>query len=538
MSVPTRPEDPTRAPAADRSAGREDLRARAALLATAPPDEVRAWIEECEEGGMVGEAVRGCQILLERDPRDAPTWRRLAALHRERGDARLAAECLRRGAAIDGGPGPDVLTGGAASLAFPPPPDAPAIRFEEADVTRFLHLFAGREDVHARQWYDPERGQGGYSPVREPLSEALVRVHLEGRLTLGSYVLRSDGAARFAVVDLDARGDALARTAGDGEAVAALRSRVEAAARSLAGTLAQLGLPFLLEDSGHKGRHLWIFLTRPVQAATVRAFGAALRRAARPGEPDVSMEFFPKQDRLEPGGLGNLVKLPLGIHRVSGRRAWILRQDGTAHPNPAVALRELETVSADRLSEATATLLARRPAGPDDGGPEGEPGDTPVRRTRIAPPAPPPWTEADYGVDPQIAPLLAGCAVLRRLVARGLAGDAMGQDEAMVLKHTIGHTREGPRAFNYVFRHLPEIPEPWRLVRRLRGSPMSCLRIRQRVPGVADRVGCDCDFGPVLLTYATPLLHARDGEGPVRLVDTSEVAASAPRGPGSVGEEA
>jgi hypothetical protein len=35
-----------------------------------------------------------------------------------------------------------------------------------------------------------------------------------------------------------------------------------------------------------------------------------------------SLEVFPKQDRLSGKGLGNLVKLPLGVHRMSGRRSW------------------------------------------------------------------------------------------------------------------------------------------------------------------------------------------------------------------------
>jgi hypothetical protein len=41
----------------------------------------------------------------------------------------------------------------------------------DADVVRFHHLFSGRENVYARQWA-AEGGEGGYTPVREPLTAA------------------------------------------------------------------------------------------------------------------------------------------------------------------------------------------------------------------------------------------------------------------------------------------------------------------------------------------------------------------------------
>lgn len=67
----------------------------------------------------------------------------------------------------------------------------------------------------------------------------------------------------------------------------------------------------LLEDSGQKGRHLWLFLERPVPAHVARGFGQALVRAHCPTDERLHLEVFPKQDRLDRKGLGNLVKLPL-----------------------------------------------------------------------------------------------------------------------------------------------------------------------------------------------------------------------------------
>ena len=84
----------------------------------------------------------------------------------------------------------------------------------------FEALFSGREGVYARQWARPS-GEGGYTPVHEPLTPAVIRNHLLGTFTAGLYPIRLDGTAYLEVAH-DARLDGLDyRTyvlLGDGEA--------------------------------------------------------------------------------------------------------------------------------------------------------------------------------------------------------------------------------------------------------------------------------------------------------------------------------
>ena len=64
----------------------------------------------------------------------------------------------------------------------------PYLEPSDADLVRFLHAFAGREGVHARQWVEAAgtpRVRAGYAPVHEPLTPSLVRAHLSGGMTLG-----------------------------------------------------------------------------------------------------------------------------------------------------------------------------------------------------------------------------------------------------------------------------------------------------------------------------------------------------------------
>jgi len=60
-----------------------------------------------------------------------------------------------------------------------------------------LDLFSGREDVFAVQF------EGGYRPVRRPMTSDDVSDHLAGKSTLGVYVLKSDSSVKFGAYDID-----------------------------------------------------------------------------------------------------------------------------------------------------------------------------------------------------------------------------------------------------------------------------------------------------------------------------------------------
>lgn len=90
----------------------------------------------------------------------------------------------------------------------------------------------------------------------------------------------------------------------------------------------------LMENSGGKGFHAWLFLSEPLPAAQVRRWVAkeftpmwSERSALFDGTP---LEIFPKQDEVAEGAFGNLVKLPLGTHAKSGRKSEFVPCQGWA----------------------------------------------------------------------------------------------------------------------------------------------------------------------------------------------------------------
>jgi hypothetical protein len=149
----------------------------------------------------------------------------------------------------------------------------------------FIDTFVSRRNDFALQ-----RSDGGYVRVGRPLAEQDVRAHLAGAHTIGSYVIDEHGCCRYAVFDADSN-DGL-------HVLSEVQCQLQAA-----------GMASYLEQS-RRGGHLWVFLATPTRASVVRAW-------LLPSCP-AGVEFYPKQD--EGNGYGSLMRLPFGVHRLSGQR--------------------------------------------------------------------------------------------------------------------------------------------------------------------------------------------------------------------------
>ncbi len=157
-----------------------------------------------------------------------------------------------------------------------------------SDLDAFIACCVGRRDDYALQ-----QDSGRYYRAGQPVTYEAVFAHLQGSFTMGSYVIDEQGFCRFAVFDSDQPSGLV---------------DLFQVQRTLAGT----GVASYLEGS-RRGAHLWVFLREPTRPALVRQW---LLPYSPPG-----VEFYPKQDTLSADvPLGSLVRLPLGVHRLSGLR--------------------------------------------------------------------------------------------------------------------------------------------------------------------------------------------------------------------------
>ena len=182
-------------------------------------------------------------------------------------------------------------------------PSPERLQNPDAELSRpalvLAQRFVQRWDLFARQLDD-----GRYICVHEQLNTGHLFDHLQGKITLGTYLLDQESRARLLVLDVD-----------DKQGWERLGH--------LARGLADENIPAYLEES-RRGGHLWLFLSQAVAGREARAFGQGLL-ATYQAE---GVELFPKQARIA-GGPGSLIRMPFGVHRLAGRRYGFYTADGT-----------------------------------------------------------------------------------------------------------------------------------------------------------------------------------------------------------------
>ncbi|MCX6028194.1 MAG: DEAD/DEAH box helicase family protein [Chloroflexi bacterium] len=256
---------------------------------------------------------------------------------------------------------------------------------QEAKIALFRSLFRGREDVYPKRFESLKTGKKGYQPVcrnewatgicekpktrcddcgyREflPVTDDVVRNHLLGTdpqsrigrdFTMGVYPMLPDETCWFLAADFD-------------------KATWQEDARAFLETCKSCQAPVALERSrSGNGGHCWLFFSEPIPATLARKMGAFLLTQTMERRPEIGLDsydrFFPSQDTLPRGGLGNLIALPLQRKpRESGNSVFL---DEHAVPDPdqwaflssirRLSRREVEAVVAE--AEAQGDLLGVR----------------------------------------------------------------------------------------------------------------------------------------------------------------------------------
>ncbi|MDD3927763.1 MAG: DEAD/DEAH box helicase family protein [bacterium] len=187
-------------------------------------------------------------------------------------------------------------------------------------IKLFMSLFKGRDDVYAKRWQN-RKGQSGYSPVclnewqigicSKPrikcseckhkayaaMDENVIEAHLRGSITAGIYPMRLDETCSFLAIDFDDEG----------------WQKDVTVLRKICG---EFDIPVAVERSrSGEGAHVWFFIENPISAMSARKFGSALLTCSMSKRHEITFKsydrFFPSQDTMPKGGLGNLIALPL-----------------------------------------------------------------------------------------------------------------------------------------------------------------------------------------------------------------------------------
>ena len=182
-------------------------------------------------------------------------------------------------------------------------------------VELFREVFVHRNDV-----FTVQKSNGDYHKVENKLTDQDIKDHFKGRHTIGCYQLKEEedgtATAKWGCLDIDLHATIYKVPSFDIEEWNdKLDKQVEIAKLQLA----QHNLPFYVEDSGQKGRHVWLFFEKPLDAITVkRSMEMLFRKMPSVDEGNIVWEIFPKQTRIQ-HAYGNLVKMPFSIHQKTKR---------------------------------------------------------------------------------------------------------------------------------------------------------------------------------------------------------------------------
>ena len=154
-----------------------------------------------------------------------------------------------------------------------------------------MNAFRGSEEAHGQTTVGAV-GRNGKTEansrvVREPLTEELVKNHLEGKHGVGAIPITKENECYFGAIDID---------------------QYDLDHKGLIAKILKFKLPLVVCRSKSGGAHLFCFLKQPTQAKIFREYLTEIASALGYAKA----EIFPKQDSIlsERGDVGNFINLP------------------------------------------------------------------------------------------------------------------------------------------------------------------------------------------------------------------------------------
>lgn len=230
----------------------------------------------------------------------------------------------------------------------------------EEKIKIFEEIFNGRRDIYAKRWTSSKTGKSGYSPVcanefseykcdkprikcadcpyREllPLTDKIIRKHLQGEITIGIYPLLQGDLCNFLVIDFD-------------------KKTYKQDVMAFWNTCDELAIPIYVERSrSGNGAHIWIFFEQSVPAKLARKMGNILitkTMEKKSLDLDSYDRIFPNQDIIPKGGFGNLIALPFQGESAKLGNTVFVNRDFQVIENQMEVLLNIRKITNDEIYE-------------------------------------------------------------------------------------------------------------------------------------------------------------------------------------------
>jgi hypothetical protein len=348
-----------------------------------------------------------------------------------------------------------------------------------ADLELFLQLFQGRETVFAKQW----AGNLGYSPVRpeRPINADDILSHIQGIETYGIYPIRKGNTVKLVCFDVDLPKN-LAELEED--ALVTDKSNLLPQVKNICTTAINVfracsfnSKGILIEDTGGRGYHIWFFFESSIPAVSVRKFAYSILKKAK-----VQCEVFPKQNEVAEGQYGNLIKLPLGLHKKYMQYSSfidITDKKISNIENPFAHLTEIVPIPVPIIFNIIQERVKEKElkhVGP--------------RETIIPVEAKPKETAGEFEKSPRIGDLIEKCRAFSNIKKKAVSQRHLEHTERLALAYIMINTEDGEEVLHQILSNCSDYDRDRTqkeidYLKSREMKPISCRRLIEQ--GICDK---------------------------------------------------
>ena len=360
------------------------------------------------------------------------------------------------------------------------------------NVNNWLDIFFS--DSHVYRQYIDRVGRNGYKPASKQLNATYLMDHWQGRHTLSIPLFDKQNNVRFALLDLDISRARIEHCSS--KEVDQLKEALFNDALGILDTATKHGVTGIIEDSGYKGYHVWFFFFKRIPAKFAKDFLQALDRVAGPPPEGTHRELFPASEKLSPDKLNSRIKMPLGMHRLTGRYSKFINRDGSEATNGILLL------SSHSIFNKTAAIKHATASMNEYTTSDALQENIKQKNDRLSSPEEP----------SDIEKLFDSCAVLRAIRDKAEKTGRLSHYERVVLRGVLAPMKEeGKMAIHSILSKCENYSRSLtdKMLAGDRTQPMGCRRIGEILSYMTQKVGCNCKFRKTKNDYPHPLRHLK-----------------------------
>ncbi len=364
------------------------------------------------------------------------------------------------------------------------------IIFDKDTLSKFIQTFVGREDVYCKESINYNKKRS-FSPQMIPVTEKEIEKHLKGNVTLDTYIQRQNSTVRHIIYDIDISKRILLKYANDTEEYKEYMRLAVVKANEVVERLRRFGIGAYVELSGNRGFHIWIFLTEWIPVRYAVMFNEIVLDGLYNDNDDITIECFPNKTRVKPGKLGQVMKLPYGLHIKTEERSYFIDENGNPYRDinhfiDGIAKYSLGAIKKVIATQSGAKQIIEKKDVDDD-------------------------LTAFGNIAPSIREVLDKCNLMRYLCQKAVKTSYLTHFERLSVLYVFGHLGDEGKDFvhkimSFTINYQYNVTD--KFIKRMPEKPISCIKLREDYKKITAEIGCSCTFKRTKNCYPSPVIHA------------------------------